>query len=88
MVSLMRFERMTSRLGIVCSILLSYGDNNKVVQENCPTKRCWAKESYFLPFLLATTASLRPFPALNLGTNLSLVLYFLFVPGTTPSFPF
>lgn len=29
MVSLMRFERMTSRLGIVCSILLSYKDNVK-----------------------------------------------------------
>ncbi len=29
MVSLMRFERMTSRLGIVCSILLSYKDNAK-----------------------------------------------------------
>ena len=91
MVSLMRFERMTSRLGIVCSIQLSYKDksikfNDK--EEIPPKKKKGGKKNYFLPFLAGATASLRPFPALNFGTYLSLVLYFLFVPGTVPSFPF
>lgn len=55
-----RFELPTLRLGIVCSIQLSYEDK--------PPKR---GKNYFLA---AATLSLRPFPGLNLGTNLSAVL--------------
>ena len=79
----MRFERMASRLGIVCSIQLSYEDKKLLnLHKKAPQRE---QRSYFFA---AATASLRPLPSLNLGTNLSFVLYFLFVPGTVPSFPF
>lgn len=54
-----RFELPTLRLGIVCSIQLSYEDK--------PPRRG-------RDYLAAATLSLRPFPGLNLGTNLSAVL--------------
>ncbi len=79
----MRFARMTSRLGIVCSIQLSYEDIVIIINEDSLKRE---KKNFY--FFAAATASLRPFPALNFGTNLSFVLYFLLVPGTVPSLPF